>query len=62
MEKIMGIIRHILTFVAGLLVSRGILDEGMVMELIGAIMAIIGFVLSVLNKDKALSANPSGAG
>lgn len=45
-----GLIRHGLTFLGGLLVTKGYIDAEMVQEIVGAVMTIGGFVWSVLDK------------
>ena len=51
-EKTLGIIRHALTFVGGILVTQGVLDDAMFMELFGAVMTLVGGVWSVVDKNK----------
>ena len=45
-----GLIRHGLTFLGGLLVTKGYIDAEMVQEVVGAVMTLGGFVWSVLDK------------
>jgi len=45
-----GLIRHGLTFLGGLLVTKGYIDAEAVQEIVGAVMTIGGFVWSVLDK------------
>ena len=45
-----GLIRHGLTFLGGLLVTKGYIDAEMVQEIVGAVMTLGGFVWSVLDK------------
>lgn len=52
-EKTLGIIRHGLTFLGGVLVTQGVLDDAMFMELFGAVMTLVGGVWSVIDKKKA---------
>ena len=52
-EKTLGIIRHGLTFLGGVLVTQGVLDDALFMELFGAVMTLIGGVWSVIDKNKA---------
>jgi hypothetical protein len=40
-EKSLGIIRHALTFLGGVLVTQGVLDDAMFTELFGAAIFII---------------------
>ena len=47
-----GLIRHGLTFLGGLLVTKGYIDAEMVQEIVGAVMTLGGFVWSVLDKKE----------
>ena len=49
-EQVLGIIRHTLTFVGGILITRGLLDETMVTELIGGAMTLTGAIWSIVAK------------
>ena len=49
-EQILGIIRHSLTFVGGVLVMRGLVDEPVVTEIIGGFMTFAGAIWSVIDK------------
>ena len=49
-EKVLGILRHALTFVGGLIVTKGFIDESLYLELSGAILTIVGGIWSVLSK------------
>ena len=51
-EQVMGIVRHTLTFVGGILIVQGIAAEGIVTEAIGAVVTAVGAVWSVI-KNKA---------
>jgi len=51
-EQVLGLIRHALTFVGGILIIKGISSEGMVNEAIGAVVTAVGAVWSVI-KNKA---------
>jgi hypothetical protein len=48
-EQIMGIIRHTLTFVGGILVIKGVISEGASQEIIGAVVTAIGTVWSIIS-------------
>lgn len=52
-EQILGIVRHTLTFVGGIVVMRGIVDETLVTEIIGGIMTLTGAIWSVIDKKTA---------
>ena len=49
-EQIMGIIRHALTFVGGILVMKGLVDETTVTEIIGGAMTLTGAIWSIVDK------------
>ena len=49
-EQVLGIIRHALTFVGGILVTKGLIDETTVTEIIGGIITLTGTIWSVLAK------------
>lgn len=51
-EKVMGVIRHILTFGGGYVTARGWLDEGTVTELVGAAVTIVGVAWSYFAPEK----------
>ena len=50
MEKYLGIIRHILTFGAGVAVGKGWLEQDTADTIIAGAVALIGFIWSVLAK------------
>lgn len=49
-DTILGIVRHILTFGGGSLVTKGFADTEQTDQLIGALMTIIGVVWSIIHK------------
>lgn len=51
-EQIFGIIRHTLTFVGGLLVMKGIMDDSSLEALTSGIMTITGIIWSIVEKNK----------
>ena len=51
-EQVLGIIRHTLTFVGGILIMKGIASDASIQEAIGAIVTVVGAVWSVV-KNKA---------
>ena len=57
-EQILGLIRHILTFAGGIVVAKGLIDQTQEMELIGAVIAIIGSIWSVVSKKTGASVTP----
>jgi hypothetical protein len=52
-EQVLGIVRHTLTFVGGVLVMKGLIDEAMVQEIIGGVISLTGAIWSVVAKNKA---------
>ena len=52
-EMAAGILRHILTFGGGLVVTKGYLDEATMTQVIGAIVTIAGAVWSIWAKKTA---------
>lgn len=52
-EQVLGIVRHTLTFVGGVLVTKGLIDDAMATEIIGGIITLVGTVWSVVEKAKA---------
>ena len=51
-EQVLGAIRHALTFVGGVLVTKGLIGEGLVIEIIGSVIAVAGIVWSLVDKIK----------
>jgi len=51
-EQILGILRHVLTFGGGILIMKGIVDEGLWAEITGGVITLVGSVWSVVEKNK----------
>lgn len=51
-EQLLGIVRHGLTFLGGIVITGGLMDQGMYSELSGAILTIAGVIWSILDKRK----------
>lgn len=49
-EQIQGIVRHVLTFVGGILVLQGVVEESLINELIGGVVALSGTLWSIFSK------------
>ena len=49
-EQVLGIVRHTLTFVGGIVVMKGLVDETVVTEIIGGVMTLVGTIWSVITK------------
>ena len=52
-EQLMGILRHGLTFIGGLLIMKGLVDEAAVEEVIGGVITLAGTIWSIVVKNKA---------
>lgn len=50
-EQLLGIVRHTLTFVGGILVAKGILDDALLLELVGGASTLVGAIWSIVNKN-----------
>ena len=51
-EQLLGIVRHGLTFVGGLLLMKGLVDETTMTEISGAVITLVGAVWSIINKKQ----------
>ena len=52
-EQILGIVRHSLTFIGGILVIKGMATEAMTNEVIGVVMTAVGAVWSYIKNGTA---------
>lgn len=53
-DQILGLIRHALTFAGGIIVAKGLVDDAMFQEILGASMTLVGAVWSIVSKKKAV--------
>lgn len=51
-DIILGLLRHSLTFLGGMIVAKGIADQGQVADLIGGLMTMVGAIWSIMAKKK----------
>lgn len=51
-EQVMGIVRHALTFIGGIVVMKGLVDETVITEVIGGVMTLVGAIWSILDKKE----------
>jgi len=51
--QVLGLVRHVLTFVGGILITKGIIDDAQSSEIIGAAITLVGSAWSVLSKRVA---------
>jgi hypothetical protein len=52
-DQVLGLVRHALTFVGGIIVTKGLIDENLSAEVIGGIMTLVGAAWSIFSKKKA---------
>lgn len=50
-EQLLGIVRHTLTFVGGIVVMKGIVDEATVTEITGGVLTLAGAIWSIIAKN-----------
>jgi len=51
-EELLGIVRHGLTFLGGIIITGGLLDAGLWAELSGGLLTVAGVIWSILDKRK----------
>lgn len=51
-DQVMGLVRHGLTFIGGIVLSKGLVEESTLTEIIGAISTLIGAIWSISEKAK----------
>lgn len=49
-EQVFGVLRHVLTFVGGIVVAKGYIDDAAATEIIGGVLTLAGSVWSVIDK------------
>ena len=49
-EQFLGIVRHTLTFVGGILITKGLIDEAASQEVIGGVLTLVGTIWSIVIK------------
>lgn len=58
-EQVLGLLRHVVTFVGGLLVARGKIDPTDVDTIGGGIIAFVGWLMSHMAPEKATALPPA---
>lgn len=51
-EQILGIARHALTFLGGILIMKGLVDESVWAEISGGAITLAGAIWSIIDKNK----------
>jgi len=52
-EQLLGIVRHGITFIGGIFVTKGFIDDSMLTEVMGGAVALAGAIWSIIAKNKA---------
>jgi len=52
-EQVLGLVRHALTFIGGIIVAKGVIEAGLTEEIIGGVMTLVGALWSVFSKKTA---------
>lgn len=52
-DQLLGIVRHSLTFIGGILIMRGLVDESTFAEITGGVITLTGAIWSIINKKEA---------
>ena len=52
-EQVLGIVRHALTFIGGILLTKGVIDESALSEVIGGVITLTGTIWAIVEKNKA---------
>ena len=51
-DQVLSILRHTLTFIGGIVVMKGIIDETTATEIIGGVVTLVGLIWGVVDKTK----------
>jgi hypothetical protein len=52
-EQLLGIVRHAVTFIGGILVMKGILDDSILQEIAGGVSTLAAAIWSMVEKNKS---------
>jgi len=52
-EQLLGIVRHAVTFIGGILVMKGLVDDSLVQEILGGVTTLAGAIWSIVDKNKS---------
>jgi hypothetical protein len=52
-DQLMGIVRHVITFVGGILITKGLIDDSILTEIVGGSVALSGAIWSIVSKNKS---------
>lgn len=49
-EQVLGIVRHVLTFAGGIVLTQGLVDQALLDTIIGSSITLIGAIWSIVSK------------
>ncbi len=49
-EQVLGIVRHSLTFLGGLVVAKGYTDDATITQVVGSVVTLVGAIWSIVVK------------
>ena len=52
-EQFLGVVRHGITFIGGIFVTKGLIDDSILTEVMGGAVALAGAIWSIIAKNKA---------
>lgn len=52
-EQLLGIVRHAVTFIGGILVMKGLVDDSIIQEILGGATTLASAIWSIVDKNKA---------
>ena len=52
-KQLLGMVRHALTFIGGMLIMKGTIDATEWAEMSGSLIAVVGGIWSIMDKKKA---------
>lgn len=52
-EQLLGLVRHAVTFIGGVLVMKGLIDNSLVQEFLGGATTLAGVIWSIVDKKKS---------
>jgi hypothetical protein len=52
-EQLMGLVRHGITFIGGIFITKGLIDDSMLTEVMGGAVTLAGAIWSIVAKNKA---------
>jgi hypothetical protein len=56
-EQFLGLVRHAITFIGGIIVAKGNLDPSALDTIVGVAVSIAGLIWSFMSEDKTASAS-----